>query len=148
VGEAVNAIRGFQYPDGSHMPLSNFFPHPIVYEGVQYATIEHAFQASKSLEDYVRRQVAAQPSPSKAKKMGRALVLRMDWESIKIGVMRDLIRVKFWDAVLGPWLVSTGDAYLEETNTWGDRFWGVDGSGENWLGFILMGVRAELRAAL
>ena len=144
----MNAILGFQYPDGSHMPLSNFYPSPLTYGGIEYPTVEHAFQASKSLEDYVRRQVAAVPTPGKAKKMGRALVIRMDWESVKIGVMRDLVRLKFSDPTLAPWLVSTGDAYLEERNTWGDRFWGVDGTGENWLGFILMGVRAEWRSRL
>lgn len=143
----MTAIRGFQYPDGSHMPLSNFYPSPLVYGGIEYPTVEHAFQASKSLEEHVRRGVAAMPTPGKAKKMGRALVMRMDWESVKIGVMRDLLRVKFHTGTpLAEWLLLTGDAFLEERNTWGDRFWGVDGTGENWLGSLLMLVRAEIRA--
>lgn len=143
---AVNAIRGFLYPDRTHSPLSNFFPCPIVYGGIEYPTNEHAFQAAKSTDTYVRQQVASLASPGQAKKMGRALVLRRDWEEVKLGVMRDIVRVKFTIPALRQWLLDTGDYYLEETNDWGDRFWGVDGSGENWLGFILMGVRAELRA--
>ena len=42
-------------------------------------------------------------------------------------------------------LLATGDAYLEEGNTWGDRIWGVyQGQGENRLGKILMKIRKEL----
>ena len=45
-------------------------------------------------------------------------------------------------------LVSTGDRYLEETNTWYDTTWGVcDGTGLNWLGKILMQVRDEIKHA-
>ena len=43
-------------------------------------------------------------------------------------------------------LLATGDAYLEEGNTWHDEIWGVyQGEGTNWLGLILMQVREELR---
>ena len=43
-------------------------------------------------------------------------------------------------------LLATGDAQLEEGNTWGDRIWGVyQGQGDNRLGKILMKVREELR---
>lgn len=30
--------------------LSNFFAVPIMYEGVEYPSVEHAFQAAKSLD--------------------------------------------------------------------------------------------------
>ena len=44
-------------------------------------------------------------------------------------------------------VLATGDAYLEEGNTWGDRIWGtVNGSGANRLGFILMQIRAEIKS--
>ena len=45
-------------------------------------------------------------------------------------------------------LIGTGDAYLEEGNTWHDTCWGVDaktGTGQNHLGKILMKVREELK---
>ena len=43
-------------------------------------------------------------------------------------------------------MIETGDEYLEEGNTWGDRIWGtVNGKGQNNLGKILMRVREELR---
>lgn len=39
-------------------------------------------------------------------------------------------------------LIATGEKYIEETNWWGDIYWGVcNGKGENNLGKILMNVR-------
>lgn len=60
--------------------------------------------------------------------------------------MLSLVRGKFQWPNLQEKLLATGDAYLEEGNTWGDRIWGtVDGQGENRLGQILMQVREEAR---
>ena len=47
-------------------------------------------------------------------------------------------------------LLATGDAVLQQGNTWGDRYWGKDlrtGEGENHLGRLLMERRDLLRAA-
>lgn len=41
--------------------------------------------------------------------------------------------------------ISVFQAELVESNTWGDRFWGVDHAGENWLGRVLMETRTQLR---
>jgi predicted NAD-dependent protein-ADP-ribosyltransferase YbiA (DUF1768 family) len=77
---------------------------------------------------------------------GRRVPLRADWEAVKYNVMQDAIRAKFSrGSGLADALLATGDAYLQEGNTWGDRTWGVTrGHGRNWLGYILMGRRAEL----
>ena len=43
-------------------------------------------------------------------------------------------------------LLATGNAHLEEGNSWGDKVWGtVGGVGANNLGKILMRVRETLR---
>ena len=50
--------------------------------------------------------------------------------------------------VLKALLLATGDAELQEGNTWNDTFWGVSsktGKGKNTLGKILMKVRGELQ---
>ena len=61
----------------------------------------------------------------------------------------ELYRAKFTQNEDLKWrLIGTGDAYLEEGNTWHDTCWGVDaktGEGLNHLGRILMKVRDELR---
>jgi ribA/ribD-fused uncharacterized protein len=84
-------------------------------------------------------------TPGKAKRLGRKVTLRANWELIKIDVMLDLVRQKFQDPDLAWMLINTGDAELIEGNHWGDKFWGVcNGEGENHLGKILMQVRDEI----
>jgi len=89
----------------------------------------------------------AAPTPAKAKYWGRRCTMRPDWETEKVNVMYHLVKNKFSHPDLGRRLLETGDAYLVEGNTWGDKFWGVEtdsGEGENHLGMILMRVREEL----
>lgn len=133
---------------GVYRFLSNFWPAIVEHEGLTYPSVEHAYQAAKSLDTNERQRIAAIVEPGDAKRAGRALPLRSDWENVKLRVMEDCVRYKFTHhPELREKLLATGDAELIEGNTWGDRFWGVcDGQGENHLGKILMRVRAELRA--
>jgi len=126
--------------------LSNFHPSTVRFEGMLYPTVEHAYQASKTKDPKLRKIIASAPGPWEAKKLGKALVLREDWTEIRAGIMRQLIREKFQNPFLGHRLLKTGDALLIMNNKWNDRFWGIcRGSGENWLGKILMEIREELR---
>lgn len=135
---------------GEYRFLSNFWPATVVFEGIEYPTVEHAYQAAKTLDVNERKRIALLATPGDAKRAGRALPLRADWENVKLGVMEQCVRYKFTHhAELCAKLLATGDAYLEEGNTWGDEFWGtVNGRGENHLGKILMKVREELRASV
>jgi len=131
---------------GQYDFLSNFHPAQIRFEGIDFPTVEHAFQAAKTKDRGLRLAVANAPSPGAAKRIGRRLPLRGDWEATKVGVMRDLVRLKFvTHAELGTKLLATGIATLVEGNTWNDRFWGIcHGEGRNQLGQILMEIRQEL----
>ncbi len=61
---------------------------------------------------------------------------------MKFDVMSLVIMQKFSNTDLKQLLLGTGSRYLEETNDWGDKFWGVcDGEGLNNLGRILMAAR-------
>jgi len=134
---------------GKYRFLSNFFPSVVVLGGEQYPSVEHAYQASKSDDIYYRIKVASAPEPSMAKKLGRQIKLRSDWEQVKVAVMLSLLRQKFNDPIMRSALRGTGDALLIEGNTWGDKFWGqVNGVGENMLGILLMVVRAEIIATM
>lgn len=132
---------------GQKFYLSNFYPCNVDYEGIMYPSSEHAYQASKVLDEKTRREVAQLIFPAAAKKVGQKLKLRPFWKEIKIGIMADIVRAKFTqneDCKIR--LLATGDEELIEYNTWQDRYWGVcDGQGENHLGRILMKVRDELR---
>lgn len=134
---------------GPYRFLSNFYPSRIVMDGITYPTVEHAYQAAKTLDLQGRATIHQSNSPSQAKTRGTWVKLRPDWEQIKLKVMKDLVRQKFYSSVsLMERLLQTGDEELVEGNTWGDRFWGVyEGDGENHLGKILMEVREEIRSS-
>lgn len=133
--------------DGEYAFLSNFYPFFITDEDyITYPTVEHYFQAMKTLDKGVRFYIAIQATPGKAKRLGRKLDLRPDWEFIKDSIMEKALRIKFSNPELRKALLNTGDEYLEEGNTWGDQYWGVyNGVGKNTLGKLLMKIRQEIK---
>lgn len=131
---------------GQYDFLSNFYPVEIEYSGVIFPSTEHAYQAAKTLDPLEHEVIKMAATPGKAKRLGRGVTLRDDWDVIKIDVMRELVKQKFTKYPdLEKKLLLTSDAELIEGNTWGDRFWGqCRGVGENWLGKILMEIRTSL----
>ena len=135
--------------DGEFAFLSNFYeqPHFITDEmGISYITVEHYFQASKSMDSAVRKRISILETPGKAKRAGRSVDLRPDWEEVKVNVMRTALIKKFSDPLMKAKLLETGDAELVEGNWWGDKFWGVcDDEGANHLGKLLMEIRETFK---
>ena len=133
--------------DGEYAFLSNFYDSPIEKDGIVYPTNEHFFQAMKTLDDEERKRIAAAETPGKAKRMGRSVKLRPDWEQSKIQIMKEGLTLKFLcHKDLAEKLVATGDVWLIEGNWWGDTYWGVcNGVGHNMLGNLLMEIRGDLR---
>ena len=131
---------------GEYRFLSNFYPARITIGDVSYPTLEHAYQALKTVDPKERHAILKQVTPAGAKRYGKKLVLRPKWDNVKIGVMFALLRLKFAEPQLRKKLLSTGDAELIEGNYRGDTFWGVCRDiGENHLGKLLMKVRAGIR---
>lgn len=132
---------------GKYSFLSNFHPSKVKFEGLIYPTSEHAFQAAKTLNMDIRKRFCSYDSPGIAKRMGRKIELRSDWEEVKVSTMKKIVKLKFLQhPVLTKRLLNTGNTKLIEGNTWNDTFWGVcRGKGENNLGKILMEVRDELK---
>lgn len=130
---------------GEYRFLSNFWPVPS-FVGL---TVEHYFAAAKTEDPEERAKVLGAKSPGLAKRLGRSVTLRPDWDDVKIETMYRLVHMKFThNDVLAEKLLATGDEELIEGNTWGDTFWGVDletGEGENHLGKMLMEIRRDLR---
>ena len=145
--------------------LANPFPCRVVFEGAQYPSTEHAFQAAKTLDHGVRRAFANTPDWREAKRHGRAITLRPDWEQVKHAVMLSVSLAKYTThADLRAALLHTGDRLLIEGNSWGDTEWGAVPSGQhtagvslpmwtggreilyghNWLGWTLMVIRDVL----
>ena len=134
---------------GEYRFLSNFWPVVVMFEGTAYPSTEHAYQAAKTLDLDERERIRNATTPGIAKKLGKKVTIRADWEAVKVAVMRQLIQAKFnpmFHSDLCQQLLATGDAELIEGNTWGDKIWGVcKGEGQNLLGVLLMQQREMLR---
>ncbi len=140
--------------EDSYRFLSNFHPSPIElgreYGYRTYATVENFYQACKTTDARKHDNIRLQPTPGKAKREGRKVEIRPDWEQIKDKVMLKGIREKFKLIDLRKKLLDTGDEHLQEGNFHGDKIWGCvmengEWVGENRLGNILMQVREEIR---
>lgn len=135
---------------GEHEFLSNFSWVEVEYDGEIYPSVEHAYQAAKTLDLDRRLLIKQARTPGQAKQAGRnrKTVKRDDWDDVKLNIMEYLLRQKFSHPVMRTRLLATGDAELIEGNNWGDTFWGVcRGVGKNHLGKMLMRIRRQLRIA-
>lgn len=159
--EAVSETRAFEEQEERILPvidsfsgpwqfMSNFWMAPVRvcfpgYGCWTFPSSEHAFQAAKCPS---RSAEFLTGTPGEAKRLGRKVDMRRDWEEVKDDVMYDVVREKFrQNPDLADLLVSSAPAYLIEGNTWGDRYWGqVNGNGKNMLGITLMRVRDEIIA--
>lgn len=137
--------------DGEYHYLSNFYPAPIAVHGLTYPTVEHFYQASKAATKAGYDAVMSCDSPAGAKRVGRHVEVRPDFEQLKRAIMMQGVLAKFTQHPdLRELLLSTLVEELVEVNTWGDRYWGAvitrggHVGGENWLGRILMATRQLL----
>ena len=130
--------------------LSNLYHAVFEWDGRTYQNSEAAYQSAKSLDPAVRDEFSGMPGVT-AKRAGKRVKLRGDWDSVKDAAMEDILRAKFTqNPELMQKLIDTGDRVLMEGNYWHDTYWGVDlktGEGENRLGIILMKLRAEFGGA-
>ena len=115
--------------------LSNMFEYPInnfkcAEAAYQSAKCPEAFAAFIGIDGYT------------AKRMGKQVELRSDWNKVKLSIMEKILRVKFQGELLQKLLAVKGE--IVERNNWGDSYWGIcNGKGENQLGKLLMKIRDE-----
>jgi ribA/ribD-fused uncharacterized protein len=153
-------ISGFTTDE--HRYLSNFWYATVMNildnDGIVYPSVEHAYQAAKTLDLTKRAQMATRFNARQVKIEGRSLNIREDWEFVKFKYMLKFVQYKFsHDVVLGMKLVLTGDQELIELNYWHDNIYGIcecpkctvlrkqNNIVGNMLGRILMNVRFVLQ---
>jgi ribA/ribD-fused uncharacterized protein len=146
---------------GDNRFLSNFWYSPVPDGEIVWTTVEHGYQFYKlinaettlhlvpymTVPTFKRDDVPfLKATPSEVKAWGQTIILRPDWERVKIPIMARLTKIKYQNPEMRELLLATGDAELIEGNTWNDTFWGVcNGKGHNHLGKILMAERHEIR---
>ena len=141
--EDMEDIKGF---NGEYSFMSNMhvLDIPIEFRGILYQSTENAYQAAKFVDvDILKYMETCSPKQSKNKANKNKNLIIPNWNNIKIDIMSEVVFKKFLvNLELRKMLLKTGDVYIEETNWWGDVFYGVcDGVGENNLGKILMRTR-------
>jgi ribA/ribD-fused uncharacterized protein len=138
---------------GEYYFLSNFYNAKVFWDGITYDNNEAAFQSAKTTDKTVRDFMFAGVDAPTAKKTGRKIQLRPDWEEVKFDVMYEIVKAKFTqNPYLKAKLLETGNEELQEGNCWHDNTYGNclcykcrNITGKNILGEILMKVRSELK---
>ena len=137
--------------------LSNFWYAEVEYEGITYPSVEHAYQAAKTLDKEWREIIRRASKPGDAKRLGKALkengLIRQDWQQVSLKIMTELVARKFIKhRELGMVLKGTGNEEIVEINNWHDNFYGsctcarcAKEVKHNHLGRILMEVRKSLQ---
>ena len=139
-------IKGFT---GDYRWLSNFWSATIMFKGIMFPSTEHAYVYSKLLPEAQSNEAVLKQllykSAGQVKRFGKSIPIRKNFDDIRVSVMTEITAAKYSAAnpELVENLLATGNAYIEETNSWGDTFWGVnlEGVGLNNLGKIIMARR-------
>lgn len=142
---------------GDYAFLSNFWQglSPVWWEGQDWPTAEHAFQAAKTDHAGARELIRMAMTPAEAKRIGQRVPLDPWWNRKRVPVMLSILVAKFYLASdLAAALDATSDQELIEGNYWHDNFWGnclcnncIDKRDVNMLGQLLMIVREVNRAS-
>lgn len=153
----LNGKKGFR---DLYECFSNFYKHDKISIMLPYKkknallykanNVETLFQAAKTNDHIFIQRTVNSEFPSEAKRIGRYVKLREDWEEIKEEVMMELIKKKL--EVLPEFkkllLEIPEDIIIAEFNTWNDCEWGVSSKtlkGKNKLGKILMELRYKIK---
>lgn len=119
---------------------------PIKIDDVTYPTAENAFQAMKCKK--AKDRVAfVQMTPVEAKRAGKRVDLRSNWNKDRNKVMYHILWHKFTqNEELKKKLIATGKEKISHVNHWRDTYWGVyNGKGKDVLGRMLMNIREKLQ---
>jgi ribA/ribD-fused uncharacterized protein len=142
--DEINSFRG------EYRFLSNFYPSYVMYEGLEYPSVEHAYQASKTDNPEIRKQIYWMQTPGEAKRAGQTIHRNPEHEIDRVKIMEQLLRAKFTPTIFRLRLEKTKGFNLIEGNTWHDNFWGAcvceackDKEKHNHLGRLLMKIRDE-----
>jgi ribA/ribD-fused uncharacterized protein len=102
---------------GKYRFLSNFYCAPFRIDGVVYKSVEHYYQSHKTTDKEERESIIRCDSPGDAKRLGKRVTLREDWDTVKVFVMVEGVLEKFrQNSDLLKRLIETGDEDIVELN--------------------------------
>lgn len=136
--------------ESEYYMFSNFASFAVKYNGLLWATSEHAYQAAKFEDKEVVDLIHKSLSSHDCKKIARVHKEKINpiWDSVKVSVMEDIIRTKIsMHPYIREKILETGDREIIEDSP-KDSFWGrgPDFKGRNELGKVWMKMRSELHS--
>jgi ribA/ribD-fused uncharacterized protein len=127
--------------------LATFSAHAIEYKGKLYPTVEHAYHASRYVDEKIQEEIRAAKSPYIAWELSQKYKAGQmsDFDARKSAVMEEICRLKLTqheDVKAG--LLASGDDTI--VKNYPDPYWGIgpNGVGKNEMGVIWMKLRSEL----
>ena len=131
--------------------LSNYYECEVFYDGRLYSSSEAAYQSMKTTDTVIRDKFIGL-TPDESKQLGRSLIIRPDWNDVKIQLMYDIIYAKFTqNKECRDYLINLDyDLIVEDTTGWHDNIWGIctcskcQGKGTNYLGRLLSKLKTDL----
>lgn len=148
LAEKMDEFIGF-YPR-EFFCLDNFSSFAVLYNGVKYPTVEHAYQALKFIDTApeIAQEILDSFSAHEAKIIAQANKSKQNpkWTEINIRIMEELLRLKLeQNPYVKTKLLQTKD-YLICEDSPKDSFWGIgpNRDGQNQLGKLWMKLREEL----
>ena len=156
----TDPIRFYRASEKPYGCFSNLYRRPMWFEGERFPTAEHAYQAGKPRKAEVRAWLLAAPSPSLLAMAAHGLYhwdVAPGWSAGRRERMRRVVAQKFSEhedlatillTTAGRDLIESATVDNEVNRRWGQVFVGGTWIGQNWLGEILMEVRAGLIAKL
>lgn len=127
--------------------LNNFKRARMFIYNRWWNNVEAPYQSRKTLVEAEQLEIWRAKTPREARDLGQKVTMRPDWDKMKVDVMYECCLAKFLQHHdLRKELMKTDPETLVEDSPI-DSFWGcgLDGTGQNNLGKVLMRVRKELQ---
>lgn len=148
LAEKFDSFIGF-YPR-EFFCFDNFSSFAVVYKGIKYPTVEHAYQSLRFIETApkIAKEILECFSAHEAQKIAYKNKDKQNpnWDKIKVGIMEELLRLKLeQNPYVKHKLLQTKDYMICEDSP-KDDFWGIgeNRDGQNQLGRLWMKLRDEL----
>lgn len=129
--------------------FSAFSVHSIIYRGVSYKTVEHAYHAQRYIDQKIVQDIVDNPTPEGAWEVSQTYKSQQipDFNENKLSVMEELFRTKLDQHLdVRKALLDSGNTLIVKHEPkdawWGD---GPDGSGSNEMGKLWMRLRDDLQ---
>ena len=137
---------------GKYGFLASYSEHGFFKDGIFWKTLEHYYQAQKFYDKEIIKKIIDAKTPKEASMIGRDKNnrLKSNWETIKLDVMEEGLFNKYMqNKDICQKLLNTGNRKIVEATT-KEFYWGcgIDGTGKNQFGNLLVKVRERIRDEL